>query len=101
MLNVLSNLYKDDHDNFIQREEFKNIFTQCDDVMFSFQEGTVKPDLAMYKKLLEKYKLKPEECFYMGKKKRNIEAGKKLDIDGLVYADSQRALEELKQRKIL
>ncbi len=43
-------------------------------VMLSSQEGFVKPDPRLYRRLMEKYGLKPEECFFVEDREDNLQA---------------------------
>lgn len=54
-------------------------------VVFSAPLKTAKPDPAMYQYLFRTYSLKPEECFFVDDLKRNIDAGKSLGMDGIVF----------------
>ena len=49
-------------------------------VMFSGDEGFVKPDPRLYHRLMERYALKPEECFFIDDLKANVKAARKLGI---------------------
>lgn len=59
----------------------------------SSEEKCLKPDKEIYLKLFEKYNLKPSECYFIDDKEENIEAGKRLGMDGFVFKDN---VEELK-----
>ncbi len=59
----------------------------------SSEEKYLKPDKEIYLKLFEKYNLNPSECYFIDDKEENIEAGKKLEMDGFVFKDN---VEELK-----
>lgn len=41
-------------------------------VMFSSEEGLVKPDPLLYARLMEKYGLRPEECFFVEDREDNL-----------------------------
>lgn len=58
---VLSNLHQETY------EYFKNIdfFGICDGIIISANEKMKKPDEKIFKLLLEKYDLKPEECLFI------------------------------------
>lgn len=45
----------------------------------------VKPDPGIYLYLFQTYGLKPEECFFIDDLEDNIEAGRKLGMDGIVF----------------
>lgn len=60
----------------------------------SSEEKYLKPDKEIYLKLFEKYNLNPSECYFIDDRKENIEAGKKLGMDGFIFKDN---VEELKK----
>ena len=63
-------------------------------VVFSAPLKTAKPDPAMYQYLFSTYSLKPEECFFLDDLERNIEAGKSLGMDGIIFTGD---IEEVKK----
>ncbi len=63
-------------------------------VVFSAPLKTAKPDPAMYQYLFRTYSLKPEECFFIDDLERNIEAGKFLGMDGIIFTGD---IEEVKK----
>lgn len=63
-------------------------------VVFSAPLKTAKPDPAMYHYLFRTYSLKPEECFFIDDLERNIEAGKSLGMDGIIFTGD---IEEVKK----
>lgn len=54
-------------------------------VVFSAPLKMAKPDPAIYRYLFDTFALDPEECFFIDDLERNIEAGKKLGMDGIVF----------------
>lgn len=62
-------------------------------VVFSAPLKTAKPDPAMYRYLFQTYSLKAEECFFIDDLEKNIEAGKALGMNGIVFAGN---IEEVK-----
>ena len=63
-------------------------------VVFSAPLKTAKPDPAIYQYLFRTYSLKPEECFFIDDLERNIEAGKSLGMDGIIFTGD---IEEVKK----
>lgn len=63
-------------------------------VVFSAPLKTAKPDPAMYLHLFQTYSLNPEECFFIDDLERNIEAGKALGMEGIVFTGD---IEEVKK----
>ena len=60
----------------------------------SSEEKYLKPDKEIYLKLFERYNLNPSECYFIDDKEENIEAGKKLGMDGFIFKNN---VEELKE----
>ena len=44
-----------------------------------------KPDPAIYRYLFETFSLNPRECFFIDDLEENIEIGRSLGMDGLVF----------------
>lgn len=63
-------------------------------VVFSAPLKTAKPDPDIYQYLFRTYSLKPEECFFIDDLEKNIEAGKALGMNGIVFAGD---IEEVKR----
>ena len=53
--------------------------------VFSAPLKMAKPDPQIYRYLFETFSLKPEECFFIDDLKENIEAGRALGMDGIVF----------------
>ena len=77
---VLSNLHQETY------EYFKNIdfFGICDGIIISANEKMKKPDEKIFKLLLERYNLKPEECLFIDDDDTNksFDAANKIGICG-------------------
>ena len=63
--------------------------------VISYEVQIVKPEPAIYKKLLEKYNLAAEECVFLDDKAENIEAAKALGFHGIVVESYEQASEAL------
>lgn len=58
----------------------------------------VKPDERIYRCLLEKYSLRPQECVFLDDLAENVEGAKKLGIHGICflgYEDANAKLERM------
>lgn len=53
--------------------------------VFSYDAGYMKPDEEIYKILLNKYKINPEEALFFDDREENIEAANKLGIHGVHF----------------
>lgn len=63
-----------------------------DGVTVSADEHCVKPEPQIYNSLFKKFKLNPEECFFIDDRPENIETGKKLGMQGFCYKQDIGAL---------
>ena len=53
--------------------------------IFSNEVGLVKREIRIYKFVINKLKLKANECIFIDDKKENINRGKKLGINGILF----------------
>ena len=56
----------------------------------------VKPDVAIYQYLLDKYGLKAQNCVFLDDIKGNIEAAQRLGMQGVQVLSENQALADLK-----
>lgn len=92
---LLSN-YSEDHFKYISHTF--GFFGLEDGRVISYQEKLLKPDLQIYKILLDRYSLKPEECVFLDDSADNAAGAEKAGIKGIVFKDYEqgsRMLEEL------
>ncbi len=54
-------------------------------IVFSAPLKMAKPDPAIYRYLFETYSLKPEESFFIDDLEANVEAGRTLGMEGIIY----------------
>ncbi len=54
-------------------------------VMVSAEERVIKPNAEIYRRLCDKFSLKPEECFFVDDVPRNIEGAKAVGFGGYVF----------------
>ena len=89
---VLSNFGLDSFD-FIQKRDTA-FFNEFDGIVVSSHEKLIKPDPRIYKRLLERYTLIPEECFFIDDTPENIEAAKMLGMNGTVFTNIEDCTKE-------
>lgn len=63
--------------------------------VFSCKVHLIKPDPAIYKLLLQQYRLNPEECVFLDDTLVNITAAASLGINGIHFKNLAQAREEL------
>ena len=66
-------------------KRFADIFSQMDGMVISGREKVMKPDERIYRLLLERYHLVPEECVFIDDRPGNIAAAQKIGMKGIVY----------------
>ncbi|MBR3126414.1 MAG: HAD-IA family hydrolase [Mogibacterium sp.] len=69
--------------------------SHMDGGIWSCDVHTIKPDTGIYKMLLEKYGLIPEECLFIDDHRENIDIGKKLGMKGIVFRDHAQLVADL------
>ena len=67
----------------------------ADGVVVSYQIHITKPDEKIYRYLLDKYNLKPEECIFFDDREENTEAARKLGIEAITVTSKEFLLDEL------
>ena len=92
-LYYLSNFQLLAFENVNNRYNFFNIF---DGGIFSYKEKLLKPELEIYRCLIERYELIPSETIFTDDMEVNIEACKKIGIEGIVFKDPEMLIYDLK-----
>jgi len=80
---------------YLTMEQFP-IFRLLDGQIISSEEHVIKPEPAIYQRLFERFNLKPEECVFADDRAENIEGGKALGMEGIVFTDAKQYERELK-----
>lgn len=89
------------HETFPMVKDKYEAFSMMDGIVMSGEELIAKPDLRIYKILLERYGLKAEECVFIDDRKENIVAGEQVGIRGIIFEDCEQvkqAFHELNQK---
>ena len=87
---ILSNLSIDSYE-FVSRYDF---FHTVDGGVFSYQERSCKPEEKIYRVLLDRYGLTPEETIFLDDNPDNIAEANRLGIHGVLFTDLPAAREE-------
>ena len=74
---ILSNLNKEAHEVYLKTE----LFDLVDGAILSYKEHQIKPHIGIYKTLINRYNLVPEESIFIDDKLENCETAKTLGID--------------------
>ena len=80
---ILSNLSVESYE-FIRRYDF---FRKVDGGVFSYQENSCKPEEKIYRVLLDRYGLVPDETIFLDDNPDNIVEANRLGIHGILFTD--------------
>lgn len=85
----------------------KKAYEDCRDVLdfldyvdggiLSFRDKVVKPEPEIYRLLLERYDLRPEECVFLDDTAKNLPAAEAFGIHTIHFKNREQAAEELKK----
>ncbi len=64
--------------------------------ILSYQDKVIKPMPEIYRLLIDRYDLKPEECVFMDDTPRNLEGAEKFGIHTIHFVNQAQAIEELR-----
>ncbi|MDD6539595.1 MAG: HAD-IA family hydrolase, partial [Firmicutes bacterium] len=78
-------------------KEALNFTELMDGGIFSCHVKLIKPDEAIYKCIIDRYGLNPEECVFLDDRKDNIEAAVRCGMKGIVVADHDEAAAKLEE----
>lgn len=82
-------------------DAYPEIFSLLDDRIVSSEEHLIKPDPAIYQRLVDKFSLKAEECLFADDRPENIEGCRKVGMDGVLFTTTEKFIEDLKSRGVL
>lgn len=73
------------------------IFKLLDGYVISSEEHLIKPEPAIYQCLFDRFQLKPEETLFADDRAENIEGGRALGMQGIVFKNAQQYEAELRE----
>lgn len=80
------------------KPEILDFIPYMDGGIFSCDVHLLKPHKEIYEALLAKYGLKAEECIFLDDRVANIEGGKAVGMDGIVFKTYEQGYAELKNK---
>jgi FMN phosphatase YigB (HAD superfamily) len=95
---LLSNFHKSAFEKVSCENEFFNIF---DGKIISYEINLIKPEEAIYNRLLKTYDLKAEETLFIDDMKENIETAEKLGIHTILFKDAGSLKDALTEKRLL
>lgn len=99
-LEVMNNLRKQNIEICLLSNALPNLIdtadflTNRDNIFVSYELGLLKPNIEIYKKVLQKLNVNPKEVIFIDDKSRNIDAAKSIGMHGIVF-NQQTIIEEI------
>ncbi|MFA5084719.1 MAG: HAD family phosphatase [Candidatus Paceibacterota bacterium] len=91
-IGLLSNHIEDLLEEIIEKRKFRQIF---DVMVTSYKSGIAKPNIAIFKEIVEKLGVKPEECVYIDDLKKNIPPAEQLGMKAILFTDFETLKKKL------
>lgn len=91
-LGMLSNQIEDWLEEVIENHHFNDIFEV---IVTSYGSKKAKPDIEIFKEIVEKMSVKPEECVYIDDMEKNVAPAEKLGMKMLLFKDFEQMKKEL------
>ena len=66
----------------MKRHDEKNLTNRVDGHVYSYEVNMIKPYIGIYKELLNKYNLNPDECIFLDDREANVDTSCNLGIHG-------------------
>lgn len=92
---VLSNM-DNEMMKFLQ-QQYPEIFSLFDGIVYSAQIESLKPDKKIYKELLNRYNLNPKETYFIDDQEENIEGAKAVGINSILYKNPSKLAQKLEK----
>ena len=92
-LGLLSNHIEDWLEETIENHHLNKTF---DVIVTSYKSRKAKPDIRIYKEIVEQLQVKPTECVYIDDLEKNIPPAKELGIHTILFTNLEQLLEELR-----
>ena len=90
---LLTNFSKDGYEYISNKFDF---FKKAKGAVVSSHLKIAKPDMRIYKYLLDTYNLNPDKCIFIDDSVANINAANELGIHGIVYTDIESLRKDFK-----
>ncbi|WP_160677605.1 HAD family phosphatase [Clostridium sp. C8-1-8] len=92
-LYFLSNFHLLAFEHITEKYDFFKLF---DGGIVSYKEKLIKPEEAIYTRIVEKYNLNPEESIFIDDVEENIQGAKKLNFNTILLKDPTKLVEGLR-----
>ena len=74
-----------------------DICSLLEDRIVSSEEGCIKPDHAIYERLLEKFGLVAEECVFTDDREDNVQGAREVGMHAIVFKNAEQLEQELRK----
>ena len=81
-------------ETFCQVRDRYEVFSLLDGMVVSGEEHIVKPDEAIFKRLLERYGLNAAECIFVDDLQRNVDGAIQAGLQGLLFRGAESLRED-------
>lgn len=83
---------------FYEYLKVRDVFNYFDGQIISAHEHLIKPEEGIYRLLLDRYGLKPEDCLFIDDLEPNIRAAAALGIHTVHFADREKGYREIEEK---
>jgi len=91
-LGLLSNQIEDWLEEIIENHKFNQTFNV---IVTSYKSKITKPDVSIFREIVEKLNVKPTECIYIDDMEKNIPPAKQLGMNTILFTDFENLKKEL------
>lgn len=81
-----------------ERPDVLEFTKHMDGGIFSWQEHIIKPEPEIYRRLMERYQLLPDECLFIDDSPKNIAAANALGIHGVLFESYEKQYPQIMKR---
>jgi len=93
-LGILSNQIEDWLEDVIKKHSMDEVF---DAIVTSYGTGFAKPDARIYREIVKKLRVKPEECVFIDDLETSMPPAKKLGMKTILFKDTEQLKNDLKK----
>ncbi|MDD5163929.1 MAG: HAD family phosphatase [Candidatus ainarchaeum sp.] len=91
-LGLLSNHIEDWLEEIIKKRKMRKVF---DVILTSYESRLAKPDIAIFKEIVKKLKISPNDCVYIDDMEKNILPAKMLGMNPILFKNLNQLKKEL------
>lgn len=96
---ILSNMDREMMDFLCQN--YPDVFNLCTGIVISEDTKTLKPDPNIYRYLLQKYNLNPDDCIFIDDQQENTSTAQNLGINSFLCSSPSKVAKKLEKTNII